>query len=337
MAVIVVTKAFESFSANDYLAVGVVIALPSTVLPMWFQPSSEVAKPWWQRHWVKANVWLGILAFVGSYFWTHYFYTLLGAQYTFRTYCLNTVPIAMYLPAHAYFCLYHSATNMALRRWYTSHTYAVLPHAALRTAGTCVLVVVMAWVTAFMEAFSIQGFPYYHIADRTYMYTVGSIVYGIYFVVSFPMYQRLDEDAADDADLATAEAVAAHPNPAAADVKSPVSTSTRRRRPSAASAASTEAPIAPVPAVVAALATPPTAAVSQVDRRPWPMSRVVIDALAAAMAVTLLLDAWRLVYTAQLQPAGGAVGGGVVGQPTPATPQPGSPASYCTPWGIWGV
>ena len=36
-------------------------------------------------------------------------------------------------------------------------------------------------------------FPYYTIKDRFYMYTIGSVCYGIYFVVSFPMYYRLDE------------------------------------------------------------------------------------------------------------------------------------------------
>jgi len=33
-------------------------------------------------------------------------------------------------------------------------------------------------------------FPYYEIKDRFYMYTVGSMCYGIYFIVSFPMYYR---------------------------------------------------------------------------------------------------------------------------------------------------
>ena len=72
----------------------------------------------------------------------------------------------------------------------------------------------MAWVTAFLEAFTIQGgcifsakldsghwvcqwqlevrvfqlyagFPYYAIEDREHLYTAGSVIYGLYFVVSF--------------------------------------------------------------------------------------------------------------------------------------------------------
>jgi cycloeucalenol cycloisomerase len=36
-----------------------------------------------QRYWVKANIWTAIFSYVGNYFWTHYFYQVLGAAYTF--------------------------------------------------------------------------------------------------------------------------------------------------------------------------------------------------------------------------------------------------------------
>jgi len=73
----------------------------------------------------------------------------------------------------------------------------------------------MAYATAFMETLTIASvrvggisnavvgcsclmlgdyvgcqFPYYTIKDRFYMYSIGSICYGIYFIVSFPMYYR---------------------------------------------------------------------------------------------------------------------------------------------------
>jgi hypothetical protein len=111
---------------------------------------------------------------------------------------LNGVPISMYFAAHAYFTLYHTLTNMCLRRWYTSNAYASLRLSAtpyVARIGTCLVVASMAWVTAAMEAFTIQGFPYYHIPDRSHMYTVGSIVYGLYFCVSFPLYYRIDTTA----------------------------------------------------------------------------------------------------------------------------------------------
>ena len=44
-----------------------------------------------------------------------------------------------------------------------------------------------------METFTISGFPYYAFENRDMAYTVGSAFYGIYFIVSFPMFLRVDE------------------------------------------------------------------------------------------------------------------------------------------------
>ena len=48
---------------------------------------------------------------------------LLGARYTFPSWRLNDVPIPMFLATHAYFCFYHTLTNMALRRLRRSRAY----------------------------------------------------------------------------------------------------------------------------------------------------------------------------------------------------------------------
>ena len=55
------------------------------------------------------------------------------------------------------------------------------------------VVFAMGSFTAFMETFTISSVPYYTHADKWHMYTVGSVFYGIYFYVSFPMFLRLDE------------------------------------------------------------------------------------------------------------------------------------------------
>jgi cycloeucalenol cycloisomerase len=39
----------------------------------------------------QANVWIAIFSFIGNYFWTHYFYRLLGAAYTMKSWRLNDV------------------------------------------------------------------------------------------------------------------------------------------------------------------------------------------------------------------------------------------------------
>ena len=55
------------------------------------------------------------------------------------------------------------------------------------------LVLAMSYATAFMETLTISNFPYYDFEDRAMAYTVGSAFYGLYFVVSFPVYYALDE------------------------------------------------------------------------------------------------------------------------------------------------
>jgi cycloeucalenol cycloisomerase len=81
-------------------------------------------------------------------------------------------------------------SNIALRltwrtfgnRWGVASTLTVVT-----------LIMVMSYVVAFMETFTIQNFPYYHIPDRHAMYVYGSMFYALYFVVSFPMFLRMDE------------------------------------------------------------------------------------------------------------------------------------------------
>jgi hypothetical protein len=43
---------------------------------------------------------------------------------------------------------------------------------------------------AFMETLTISAYPDYSFEDRDMAYKLGSAFYGIYFVVSFPMFYR---------------------------------------------------------------------------------------------------------------------------------------------------
>jgi hypothetical protein len=49
------------------------MALPCFIAPLFLQSAPDRSMPFWSRYWVKANVWLAILSFVGNYVWTHYF------------------------------------------------------------------------------------------------------------------------------------------------------------------------------------------------------------------------------------------------------------------------
>jgi cycloeucalenol cycloisomerase len=97
-------------------------------------------------------------------------------------------------------------SNVALRRVRTGFAPGLG-----RTAFEAGLVCVLAYTTAFMESLTICGFPYYRFDDRDKAYTLGSAFYGIYFLVSFPAFLRVDEDAKRPFTLAQActEALAA--------------------------------------------------------------------------------------------------------------------------------
>ena len=73
---------------------------------------------------------------------------------------------------------------MGVRRW--------LPFSPPRPLSPPVAA--MAYLTAFMETLTISSFPYYSFEDRDAAYKVGSAFYGIYFLVSFPMFLTIDED-----------------------------------------------------------------------------------------------------------------------------------------------
>ena len=196
-AIVIVTTAWIYFGPWEYLYLGLLISVPCFVAPYFLEPQSIYSDytsipVWYQRYWFKANVWIFIFGFIGNYFWTHYFYSMLRAIYTLTAHRINNVPICMFLYTHAYFCTYHVITTILLRRWWTSLAYYKCP-TWLRPLGSSMLIFVMSYVTAFMEAFTIQNFPYYAIEDREFMYTVGCIIYGLYFIVSFPMFYRLDE------------------------------------------------------------------------------------------------------------------------------------------------
>lgn len=205
---------------------------------------ADARLPLVERHWFKANVWIAIFSHIGNYFWTHYFFNLLGASYTFPAHLLNGVPVALYLMTHAYFCFYHALANVVLRRVERALVGASLPRRKLARA---VVVFALAYATAYGETLTIAHFPYYTFVDRSKMYTVGSLFYAIYFWVSFPLFMRIDEH-----EWGT---------PAA--------------------------------------------------RRRWSVGNVALDALAAGMLVTILLDAWRLAVGGIVVDGGGRGGGTV--------------------------
>ena len=185
---VIVWQVYEKFTAQSYLMLCVPLSLPFLLQPILFPLKSEKCLPLSLRYSFKANVWIAIFSFIGNYWYTHYFYTVLEARYTFPAHRLNDVPIALYFATHFYFVTYHTFSNIILRRIETRY----LPGMA-RTVFFWAAVCVFSYFTAFMETLTISSFPYYAFKDRYMAYTLGSAFYGLYFLVSFPMFFRIDE------------------------------------------------------------------------------------------------------------------------------------------------
>lgn len=199
----------------SYLGVAFVLTAPSVLAPFVAPPAVDAGRPLRDRFGVKATLWLAIFGFVGNWFWSHYFYTLLGATYTFDAHALNGVPVVAYLLTHVYFLVYHIAAAAVLRR---------LAAAGVAGAAYAAAVGGLAYAAAVFEAVTIAHFPGYAFPDVAAAIGPGAVVYALYFVVSFPAYTRLDTGRGGG----------------------------------------------------------------------WSPARVAADALAATMAVTLLLDGWRV-------------------------------------------
>uniref|UniRef100_A0A7S0YWN1 Cycloeucalenol cycloisomerase n=1 Tax=Hemiselmis tepida TaxID=464990 RepID=A0A7S0YWN1_9CRYP len=187
---IIASQVYLQFTEVTFFVVCGGLMLPLLLQPV-LAPSVTLdqGKPLLERHSFKANVWIAVFSIIGNYWYTHYFYNVLGASYTFRSWDVNGVPIPMFFATHFYFCFYHTLSNMALHKVRTTFS----PGSQRLLFETC-LVLVMSYVTAFMEAFTISGFQCYSFEDRYMAWVLGSAFYGIYFIVSFPMYMRLDED-----------------------------------------------------------------------------------------------------------------------------------------------
>jgi len=185
------TGLYKYCDRDSYLAISVIGCLPGFVVPILFPCEADRGRPYSERFWVKGSTWIAIFGFYGNYFWTHYFYQLLDAKYLFDSYRFNDVPLVTFTSTFFYFTFYFSFVNVILRRVANfARGLPSLAHAIIWWSS----IFTWAYGTAVFEAVSIQHFPLYTYSDRDTFLTVGSVVYGLYFIVGVPMFFALDED-----------------------------------------------------------------------------------------------------------------------------------------------
>lgn len=200
------------------LAHSLVVALPVLLIPAFLARHHPSSQPWHQRYWFKANVYLAIFSFIGNYFGSEYFFDVLGMVYCFTHASTSLdaallgsgkqpVPLIMYFYTQAYFMTYHVTANIALRlfkRW-TAQRQLPWPHLGLALA---VFIVGYAWAWAETKAMAnplMADLFYYEKMELMLRY--GSAIYALYFLTSFPIYSRMDENA-DEKPWSLAQAAA---------------------------------------------------------------------------------------------------------------------------------
>lgn len=199
VGLVMLTGMFEGWSDAAYMTFGLGAAAPLVLVPFLAPRGREVSRPFWDTSWFRINLWIAILVFVGSYVGTHYFFDVVGMRYGFPTrwnlqaevvgHSEGEVPLFLYPLTQAYFMTYHVAA-VALYRW-------ACRRFELGRPAKVALIAALAYVVAFAETFFMavpalsEVFEY---ADRGRMLLWGSMFYGSYFIISIPVFARIDED-----------------------------------------------------------------------------------------------------------------------------------------------
>jgi cycloeucalenol cycloisomerase len=198
MGIVMLTGMYRSWGDVGFMLLGLGVAAPLVLVPYLTPNAAEARKPAWDTTWFRFNVWIAIFVFVGSYFFTHYFFDVVGMRYAFPTGwnleaelvgdSERTVPLFLYPLTQAYFMTYHVGATV-LYRWLGTRF-------ALGRAGKIAVIAVLAYVVAFAETF-FMAVPaladVFEYADRGRMLLWGSMFYGSFFVISIPVFAEIDE------------------------------------------------------------------------------------------------------------------------------------------------
>jgi cycloeucalenol cycloisomerase len=198
VGLVMLTGMYRSWSDLGYMLFGLGAAAPLVVVP-YLRFRSRAGERFWQTSWFRLNLWVAIFVFFGSYVGTHYFFDVVGMRYGFPTQWNlgaelvgdsdGQVPLFLYPLTQAYFMTYHVVMTVLLR--YVGTRFE------LGRAGKAALIGVLAYAVAFAETF-FMAVPaladVFEYADRGRMLAWGSVFYGTYFIVSLPVFARIDED-----------------------------------------------------------------------------------------------------------------------------------------------
>jgi cycloeucalenol cycloisomerase len=200
VAFVMLSGIISNWNDYDYILFSITAALPSVLLPALL--SEPDGRPWYRRYWVKLNLWISIIVFLGTYFISHYFFDLMGMRYMFKV-KLNfssavvgrtggEVPLFLYPLTHAYFMSYFTFLLVAERK--------IIHRLHPGRFGRVFVVLTLSYIVAFGETFFmasplLSDVFLYEKRDR--MMKVGTFGYMIFFITGLPMLGRVDSRGED--------------------------------------------------------------------------------------------------------------------------------------------
>lgn len=130
------------------------IGLPNIVVPLLFAPATTQALPITERYWFKFELWIAIYVLTASYFFSEYFFDVLGMVYafdhlkwTFDSILVGSgersVPLMMYVHAWYFFITYHTCSVIFIRVLRTAPLLSKLPF--IKTVSTMFAAWLFSW------------------------------------------------------------------------------------------------------------------------------------------------------------------------------------------------
>lgn len=191
IAYCMLTHCFAQWRDLGHMLLGLALSVPLWIAPLVWTPSEEIGQPLLCRHSTKANLFIALMSFLQCYFGSAMFFDGLGMQYHFPTKIIwNGTPLFLYFVTVSYFSTYYALMRLGLR---LALAKRVNPSSLLVWTLIALLSYSMAFgETFFMASESLSAFFSY--ANRQKALLVGSVCYGTLFLISLPVFLRIDED-----------------------------------------------------------------------------------------------------------------------------------------------
>jgi len=180
----------EHYRDLGLMLLGLGIALPALVLPMFVRADEERGRPWYDTAGTKLSLSVVAFSLLLNYTQTPFFFDVLHAHFGFRsTLNIRNNPCFLYLMTIAYFSTYAVLLMMAYRA--SQQLLAATPR-FVRVLGAGLACIVVAGLETVLNANPFTR-HLYCFDDVGFALWFGSLAYGLSFMFILPVWIGIDE------------------------------------------------------------------------------------------------------------------------------------------------